>query len=33
VPLVRLDDGDHAAAVLDAVQRGAKQFSSLLRAV
>lgn len=33
VPLVRLDDADHAATVLDAVQRNAKELSSLLRTV
>ena len=33
VPLVRLDDANHAATVLDAVQRNAKELSSLLRTV
>jgi DNA-binding IclR family transcriptional regulator len=33
VPLVRLDDANHATAVLDAVQRNAKELSSLLRTV
>ena len=32
VPLVRLDDPEHAAAVLDAVRRHARELSSLLHA-